>query len=167
MDLIARVTLAATVLATGLMAGLYFAYTFSVMPGLAGASDRTLVETMQRINVAILNGAFGVAFGGAVVCGIAAVVMHLLPAARASSAPAVLPWLVVGVLLYAATLVVTFVVNVPLNDALAAAGDPARLSDADLASVRAAFESRWVFGNGLRTLASSGGFACLLVAITR
>ena len=65
-DVTTAVLLGAT-LCTGLMAGLFYAYSVSVMPGLSGAADRTVVETMQRINVAILNGWFGVVFGGALV----------------------------------------------------------------------------------------------------
>jgi uncharacterized membrane protein len=56
-----------------------------------------------------------------------------------------------GVALYAATLGVTFVVNLPLNDALAAVGDLGALPAADLAAARAAFESRGSTANGVQT----------------
>ncbi len=46
----------------------------------------------------------------------------------------------------------------PLNDALAAAGEPAAL--ADPAAVRAAFESRWVTWNVVRTLTAAGALVC-------
>lgn len=172
MDLFGRLSLLTAALTTGLMAGLYFAFTVAVMPGLAAASDRTLVETMQRINVAILNGPFALAFAGALGAGALAVVLHLPPRIR-SAAPGVLPWLVAGVVLYAVTLGVTFAVNVPLNDALAAAGDltagadPAGLDPAgiDPAAVRAAFESRWNTGNLVRTIAATASLACQLVAL--
>ena len=52
------------VLTVGLMAGVYAAFAFAVMPGLARTADRTFVEAMQRINVAILNGWFLVCFLG-------------------------------------------------------------------------------------------------------
>jgi uncharacterized membrane protein len=48
-------TLAAATLTTGLMAGLYYAYAYSVMLGLSRTDDRTFVSAMQQINVAILN----------------------------------------------------------------------------------------------------------------
>ena len=41
--------------ATGLMAGLYYAYAYSVMLGLSMTDDRTFVSAMQQINVAIIN----------------------------------------------------------------------------------------------------------------
>ena len=47
--------LAAATLTTGLMAGLYYAYAYSVMLGLSRTDDRTFVSAMQQINVAILN----------------------------------------------------------------------------------------------------------------
>ena len=84
------------------------------------------------MNVAILNGWFAVCLGGALVFGVAAALLHLGGPDRRA-----LPWIVAGALLYVAVVVVTFAANVPLNDRLAAAGDPARIRD--LAAVRAAF----------------------------
>ena len=106
--------LVAATLCTGLMAGLFFTYANSVLPGLGKADDRTLVDAMQRINVAILNGWFGLAFAGALLTTIAAAVLHLRDGGR----PA-LPWIVAGLVLYVVVLVITFAVNVPLNDELA------------------------------------------------
>jgi uncharacterized membrane protein len=166
MDLLARLSLAAAVFTTGIMAGLYFAYSLSVMPALAGAGDRTVVETMQRVNVAILNAPFGLAFGGALVAGLVAIGAHLAPSVRAAR-PGVTAWLIVGVALYAVTLAVTFVVNVPLNDALAAAGSAAGLPEPALHAARVAFERPWVVGNAARTVASCASFGCLLRALTK
>lgn len=151
------VLLAATV-TTGLVAGLFYAYSVSVMPGLARVDDRAFVDTMQRINVAILNGWFALAFGGALVFAVAAVALHLTRPGRG-----VLPWVVAGLVLYVVTLVVTVALNVPLNDALAAAGDPDRI--ADLAAVREKFETPWVRWNIVRTLTSTGAFGCMAWAL--
>ena len=51
--------LVAAVITNGLMAGLFAAYSYAVMPGLGRAGDRTFVEAMQQTNAAILNGWFG------------------------------------------------------------------------------------------------------------
>ena len=60
--------------------------------------------------------------------------------------------------------VITFVVNVPLNDALKAAGDPDRIRD--LHGARAAFdEARWAAWNLVRTLTSGAAFLCLMWAL--
>jgi uncharacterized membrane protein len=48
-------TLVAGTVTTGLMAGLFAAFSYAVMPGLARTDDATFVRSMQRINVAILN----------------------------------------------------------------------------------------------------------------
>ncbi|WP_030186778.1 DUF1772 domain-containing protein [Streptomyces sp. NRRL S-813] len=156
-DLRSLVLLAAT-LTTGLMAGLYFAFSVAVMPALARADDRTFIETMQRVNVAILNGWFSLAFGGALVLGVVAAVLH-----RGGAGRPVLPWIIAGVVLYAASLVVTMGFNVPLNNHLADAGAPGRIHDP--AAVRARFESAWVHWNIARTLVTAGALGCLAWAM--
>ncbi|MFG1811804.1 DUF1772 domain-containing protein [Streptomyces sp. NPDC049040] len=156
-DLRSLVLLAAT-LATGLMAGLYFAFSVAVMPGLAQAGDRTFVEAMQRVNAAILNGWFTLAFGGALVLGVLAAVLH-----RGGEGRSALPWIIAGTALYAVSLVVTMGFSVPLNNRLADAGAPGHIHD--LAAVRARFESAWVHWNIARTLATTGALGCLAWAM--
>lgn len=150
--------LVAATITAGLMAGLFAAFSYAIMPGLAKASDAAFVDGMQRINVAILNGWFGVCFGGALVFSVLAAVLHLGGDRRS-----VLPWVVAGAALYLVVLVVTFAVNVPLNDRLDAAGDPARI--ADLHAVREQFEAVWVRWNVVRTVACTLAFACLTWAL--
>ncbi len=157
MDVTTAALLGAT-LCTGLMAGLFYAYSVSVMPGLSGAGDRTVVETMQRINVAILNGWFGIVFGGALVLSAAAALLVLRSSDRAP-----LRWVLLGLALYAGVLVVTAAASIPLNDRLAAAGDPGRI--ADLSAVRQAFETSWVRWNLLRTVLCTGSFCTLAWAL--
>jgi uncharacterized membrane protein len=156
-DIRSIVLLAATVV-TGLMAGLYFAFSVAVMPGLGRSDDRTFVEAMQRVNVAILNGWFGLAFGGALVLGVVAAVLH-----RGGDGRPALPWIVAGVVLYGVSLLITMGLSVPLNDRLAAAGAPDRIHD--LAAVRARFESAWVHWNIARTLVTTASLVCLAWAM--
>ncbi|SEG55166.1 Uncharacterized membrane protein [Thermomonospora echinospora] len=144
----------------GLMAGLFAAFSYSVMPGLGRTEDRVFVEAMQRINAAILNGWFAVGFAGAIVCTGLAAALHL-----GSGHRAVLPWLIAAFVLYAAVLVITFAVNVPLNNALDAAGDVDRIPD--LAAVRAAFETRWVRWNVVRAVLCTAALACLAWSLIR
>jgi uncharacterized membrane protein len=150
--------LVAAAFTTGLAAGLFCAYSYSVMPGLGRSDDRTFVMGMQRINVAILNGWFMLCFMGALVFTAAAAAMHIPSGWRC-----VLPWIVAALVLYLVVLAVTFAVNVPLNDELAAAGDPDRT--ADLAAVRERFEAAWVRWNIVRAAASTASFGCLLWAL--
>ncbi|MET8676947.1 anthrone oxygenase family protein [Streptomyces sp. NPDC004647] len=150
--------LIAATLTVGLVAGLFYAYACSVMPGLKRTDDRSFVDVMQRINVAILNGWFALAFGGALVFTIVAAALHVGDDGRD-----VLPWTVAALVLYGAQLAITFSVNVPLNNALDAAGEPGRI--ADLAAVRERFEAQWVRWNIARAVASTAALGCLTWAL--
>ncbi|MFE2727587.1 DUF1772 domain-containing protein [Kitasatospora sp. NPDC059327] len=156
---LARVSaLVAATITTGLSAGLFYAYACSVMPGLRGTEDRTFIEVMQRINVAILNGWFLVGFVGALLCTAVAVALHL-----PSDGHPVLPTAAAALACYTAALVVTRKINIPLNDALAAAGEPGRVPDP--VAVRGRFEARWVRWNVARALLCTAALGCLCWAL--
>ena len=138
---------------SGLMAGLFTTFSHAVLPGLGKTDDATFVQSMQRINVAILNGWFGISFGGALVFTAVAAGLHLGRANRS-----VLPWIVAGLVLYAAVLVITFAVSVPLNDRLNAA-------TTGFAAAREAFERGWVRWNIIRSVLSTAAFGCLCWAL--
>lgn len=152
------VSLVLSLLATGLAAGLFYAYSMSVMPGLARVGDRAFVEAMNSINRAILNGWFAIAFGGAFVFTAVAALLHLDAGHRAT-----LLWIVAALVLYVAQLVVTFTVNVPLNNELGAVD----LDTGDLAAARGRFEAAWVRWNVVRTLLVTGAFGALIGAALR
>ncbi|MDG6101347.1 DUF1772 domain-containing protein [Dactylosporangium aurantiacum] len=156
MEQLRSAVLAAATLFVGLSAGVFFAYSTSVMLALRHVEDRTFVDVMQKINTAILNGWFLTAYVGALLAALAAVLLHLGGAHRA-----MLPWLVAATLLYAVVFVVTAAVNVPLNDQLDAAG----LTDPTAA--RAAFEASWNRWNTVRTVSSAGALLTLAVALLR
>ncbi|WP_419996721.1 DUF1772 domain-containing protein [Streptomyces boninensis] len=156
MKTLQTLTLLAATLATGLMAGLFAGFAYSVMPGLGRSSDRTLVEAMQNINKAIINPAFMLPFMGAIPLLVLAAVL----AWRGQGRPA-LPWIIAALVLYLVAFAITSAVNVPLNDQLAKAADPDGPA-AGLASARADFEARWVFWNTARALVHTAAFCCLL-----
>ncbi|MEU8928145.1 DUF1772 domain-containing protein, partial [Kitasatospora sp. NPDC048545] len=60
---------------------------------------------------------------------------------------------------YVVALLVTMGVNIPLNNQLAAAGDPSQITD--FAAVRAKFADTWVSANMLRTALCTGGLLAL------
>jgi uncharacterized membrane protein len=140
-------------LLSGLSAGLFTTFSYAVMPGLRRTSDATFVESMRAINVAILNPVFGLIFGGAFVVAVAGLVAAWSDSAR--------PWILAGVVLYVVgAFVVTFAINVPMNDTLEAAkGSPAAL--------RSAFEHKWVIWNGVRAVLTTAGFGSLLVGLIK
>ena len=144
---------AATVL-TGVMAGLYFAFSIAVMPGLAACDDRTFTEAMRSVNRKILNAWFGLAFAGAPVVVLVAGALHL-----GGETTRVSFWTLAAFLLYALTLGITFRVSVPLNNDLDAA------TPEEAPTARQAFERRWVRWNHARTLLSLSSLACLAWAL--
>ncbi|MFC0864261.1 DUF1772 domain-containing protein [Sphaerimonospora cavernae] len=153
----AGLVLVLATVATGLIAGLFYAYSCSVMLALRRVDDRTFIEVMRRINAAIQNGWFALGFVGGPLLTAIALVLNL------DGGP-VMPLIVAGLVLHVLTLVITFAVNIPLNNRLDAAGDPAQLADPAL--VRRSFEAPWVRWNLARTLASIAAFGCLCWALT-
>ena len=141
-------------LSSGLLAGLYYAYAVSVMPALGAFDDRTFIDVMNKINVVIVNPPFLLTFLGSVGFTALAGACYLKPGARP-----VLIWIGIGLALNIASLVITSVVNVPLNDKLATAAGST--SAADLASLRAQFESSWVRWNMIRALANTAATGVL------
>lgn len=148
--------LIAATMTTGLMAGVFGLYQHTVMRGLGHTDDRTFIGAFQAIDRAILNPWFILSFVGALV--LTAVAAFLNPGGRT------LPWVLAALILYAVVFVITVRVNVPLNDALKAAGHPDTI--ADPAAVRAQFdEARWMAWNLVRTLATTAAFGCLCWAL--
>jgi uncharacterized membrane protein len=138
----------------GLLAGLFYSYACSVMPGLHGSSDRTVVDAMQHINRAIQNPVFFATFMGA-----PALAVWAWLGERRRGTPRATRWVAAGTLLGGACLLVTFAFNIPLNNQLDVAGDPAHI--ANIAQVRDDFETPWVVWNLVRTVACVASFACL------
>lgn len=149
-------TLLAATLSMGLTAGAFALYAHTVMPGLGTTDDRTFVGSFQAVDRAIINPWF---IGG---CFMGALVLTAAAAASAFRTDAFV-WIAVALGLYLVAFVLTLAVNVPLNDALKAAGDPAKI---DVAAARAAFhESRWVVSNVVRTILTTGAFGLLAWAL--
>jgi uncharacterized membrane protein len=94
---------------------------------------------------------------------IAGALVLTLAAAIASRGTPALPWIAAALGLYLVAVIVTVAVNVPLNDAIKAAGDPA---SANVAQVRAAFhEARWAAWNLVRTVTTVSAFGLLTWAL--
>ncbi|MET0233765.1 MAG: DUF1772 domain-containing protein [Kibdelosporangium sp.] len=146
-------------LTLGLMAGFFFAFAVLVMPSLGKVDDRTFVVAMQKINEGVQTGAFTFAFFGAFIfTGAAAIVHHRMGARTAAR------WIIGAFLLYLVAFALTFGGNIPLNNKLAAAGDPAVI--ADFATVRATFnEGSWNALNAARTIACMLALLVMVPAI--
>jgi uncharacterized membrane protein len=150
--------LGAAALLTGLAAGFIYAYSVSVMPGLAQVDDRTFVHAMQQINEVTENPVFFLSFLGAPLVMVAALVLESRSGSRR-----VVRWIVAALALYGVVIMVTGAIHLPLNDDLAQAGDPDRI--ADLAGVRDDFDGPWVAWNIVRTLAATAALGSLVYAL--
>ncbi|MFE2246409.1 anthrone oxygenase family protein [Streptomyces lavendulae] len=147
----------ATVL-VGLMAGLFFAFDVSVMPGLAASDDRTYVTAMQHFNAAIDgNGLFGTVFLLALLAAAASALVEFRGGRRT-----VALWAGAAAAAYLVVLVITFTVNIPLNNELAAVGDAAK---ATAFPVLDKFRGTWVTTNVIRTLLCTAALTALARAL--
>ncbi|MGH2560335.1 MAG: DUF1772 domain-containing protein [Thermomicrobiales bacterium] len=154
---LAAVSATAALALTGAMAGLFYAFSVSAMRGLDGIDAAHAIPAMQSINRKILNPVFFVTFFGAPVAALATGGLLLALDER---------WAAVVFGLAAATyvlgtLVLTVVVNVPMNDALDVAEVPTDANDA--ARLWADFSTRWTWWNTLRTVFSA--LSLLLVGL--
>ncbi len=156
-----NVLLIAAALTVGLSAGLLFAYSVSVNPGLRQLGDDAYIAAMQGINRAIQNGLFFAVYFLPVL---------LLPlccrAAYKSGGASSAFWLLTAATsLYIIVVVgVTISGNVPLNNALEAF----RREGADagaLRRAREAFEGPWNRWHAVRTWAAVLSFGLVLAAM--
>jgi uncharacterized membrane protein len=156
MTLLRISTLMGATLTMGLVAGAFTLYAHSIMPALRKTDDHTFVAAFQQLDRAIINPWFMItAFGGALVL--------TLVAGIANRGTPALPWIAAAFGLYLVAVIITVAVNVPLNDAIKAAGDPARI---DVAQVRAQFnEARWAAWNLVRVATSVPAFGLLAWAL--
>ena len=142
-------------LGSGLMAGVFFAFSTFVMKALARLPAETGIAAMQAVNVAAVKSWFLVAFlGTTAACGF--VVVSTFGRWRDASAM----WPLTGGLVFlVGTFLVTVLFNVPMNNALAAlpANDPGR------ATFWVRYVADWTAWNHVRTITSLAA-AVLLVA---
>lgn len=145
--------LTAGVISSGLMSGLLYGWSVSVIPGTRRIPDGAYVSTMQDINRAIINPLFVIPFLGIpAVLGVASYLQFRTGDTRRG-------WLLAGA---AATyaigvLGVTMGRNVPLNDALDDF-DPRAATEAALSDRRSSYESPWNRWHYVRTVASVAAF---------
>jgi uncharacterized membrane protein len=146
-------------LTTGLISGFFYAYASSVTLGHALLPDQQYVEAMQAINATVRNGVFAFSFFGAVVSLLVALAVH---APRPRSRRFVLVVLA-AVLYIGGGFMVTFLINVPMNEELARVS-VGEFSPAALARIREGYEGSWNFWNGVRTVFSTLAFLALIGA---
>lgn len=147
------------VLASGLMAGFFFAFSVLVMRALAALPSAEGIAAMQSINVAVMNPWFFTAFFGTTALCLAAIVVALMRWNDPRAA-----WALAGGVFYLiGTFAVTVVFNVPRNNALAAAS----ATSSEGAALWSDYLIVWTNWNHVRTIASLASAAAFAIALTR
>ena len=150
-------SLGAATLTTGFISGFFYAYACSVTLGLTLLPDEQYVEAMQAINATVRNAVFAFSFFGAVLFLLLALAVH---APRLRTRRFVLMALA-AVLYIGGGFMVTFLVNVPMNEELDRVGE---VAPATFAQARADYEGSWNYWNLVRTVFSSLPFLALIGA---
>lgn len=157
MTAVRTLSLVAAALTTGIMSGFFYAYSSSVTLGLGRLPDAQYVAAMQEINASVRNGLFAFGFFGAVLFLLLTLLLH---ARRPLSGRFLLVALACA-LYVGGGLLLTVLVNVPLNEELASVSGG---SASALADARAGYEDAWNFWNGVRALCSSLALLALIGA---
>ena len=140
-------------LASGIMAGFFWTYSFTVMWGLDRADPRSAIDSMQGINLAVPNPIFLLFFMGLPLLLIAAAILFWQSGQTASL------WLfaISAVVYLVGGIGITGAINIPLNDGLARAPVPT-----DIAAARdmwTNYSNAWTPWNHLRTALTAFAFA--------
>lgn len=151
-----------TTLFSGLMAGLFYAWSISVTPGLAKINDLSYLQAFQSMNRAILNPLFFVVFFGL------AVLLPVLSYLSFQNSISNQFWYVLAatILYFVGIMGVTIGGNVPLNNALEAL-QIELMTPEQMDEFRKGFESKWNRLNHIRTISSFITFLLLVFACVR
>ena len=138
----------------GLMAGMYWDWDVAVMPGLTRLDDRSFLDAMQNLIVAIENPGFFLVAFGAFGFTLAAAVLYAGNGQRQTAL-----WIAAALALYVVGLLITVAVHMPINYGLVDAGDPSTITD--LAAARDDFGAPWRVANVCRTATCVLALICL------
>ena len=148
-------TLAAAV-GSGLIAGVFFAFSTFVMRALARLPAAQGIAAMKSLNVAVINPLFLAPFLGTAALSAAAIAVAVTRWGQPGAA-----YLLAGGALYLfGTFGVTVACNVPLNDQLAKVAP----TDPDAAGRWADYLRRWTAWNHARTAAGVAAMAAFVLA---
>lgn len=151
-----------TTVFSGLMAGLFYAWSISVTPGLAKINDGSYLLAFQSMNRAIISPLFAVVFFGLVI---------LLPVLSYLSFQTSISnqfWYIIfaTILYFIGIIGVTIGGNVPLNNALEALQIESMTLE-QMEEFRKGFENKWNRLNHIRTISSFLTFLMLVIACAR
>jgi uncharacterized membrane protein len=145
-----------TAIGSGLVAGVYFAFSSFVMPALRRTAPDTGLSAMQAINVAAPTPPFMLPFVGTAVLSVALAISSLLRLDET-----VARYELIGSALYLASFVITAAYHVPRNNGLATVE-----AGSEGASARwSRYVREWTTGNHVRTIAALAAAVVLTIAV--
>lgn len=142
---------------SGLIAGVFFIFSVTVMPALARVTPTEGINSMKSINIVIVNPIFLLVFLGTAALCFALAIVSVFGGARPGSGI-----LLAGALLYLAAIGITAAFNIPMNNAL----DKLLATDSQAFAFWTKYLSDWTFWNHVRSLATLAS-AALLIWATR
>ena len=156
---IQNLSLNTSLILTGLCAGLFYAWSVSVIPGTQKIDNLTYLNTMQSINRAILNPAFFLVFFGSLIALVCSTYFTYSVSTKGF-------WfLLIATLTYLiGTVGVTGLGNVPLNNELEVL-KTLELSTKEVAEFRQHYELRWNKLHTYRMLFSVLSFFMTLIVL--
>lgn len=146
---IVRVLAAVAAVGSGVLGGLYLAFSTAVLPALARRPPAEGAAAMREVNRVIQNPVFLLLFAGTAIACLLTAGSPLLVGGTGRG------WRIAGGLVGLASFVSTAAINIPLNNRL----------ERDAVGAWAPFLRRWTPSNHLRTLTSIAAAALLLVAV--
>lgn len=155
-DRVIRAATLASAIGSGMMAALLLTFSIFVMRALGRLPSAQGIAKMQSLNVAILNPLFGLAFMGTTV----SCLFLLVTAPSTAHQPASVGRTAGALLFLIGTIAVTFVINVPLNNALA------KLNPTSIQAAKywAHYRAHWTAWNHIRAVAATGAAVTLALA---
>jgi uncharacterized membrane protein len=157
MNSVTTVTAILALLGSGIVGGVFYAFSSFVMKALARVPSEEGIAAMQSINVVVINPSFLGTFMGT-----AAISLLLAGLAIKDWGMPSAPWFLAGALSYLiGTILVTGLGNVPLNDQLAAV----TATDSSAVAVWEHYLDRWTMLNTLRTAAAVAAALSLTIGL--
>ncbi|NOU88677.1 DUF1772 domain-containing protein [Paenibacillus sp. LMG 31460] len=149
----------ASALGSGLLSGVFFAFSAFVMTALARLSVDQGISVMQAINTTILKSLFILIFFGATLL---AIILGIASVIKLSTAGAA--YVFIGsLLIIVGVFLVTILFNVPLNETLVSVIS----GSAEGSRVWKAYLVGWMPWNHIRTISSIAALACFIIALRK
>lgn len=157
MNSVTTVTAVLALIGSGIVGGVFYAFSSFIMKALARLPSEEGIAAMQSINVVVINPSFLGAFMGTAILSLVLAGLSIkgwgLPSA---------PWFLAGALFYlVGTFLVTGLGNVPLNDQLAAVS----ASNSSAIAVWEHYLDRWTLLNTVRTVAATAAASSLTIGL--